>query len=436
MKNSIVLSFTIFLFCINTVYSQSGWVQQTSGISTRLYSVYFANQSTGWASGDSGVILSTTNGGADWNRQNSGTTLPLLSIQFANENTGWAVGGFDDNNPLCSHLYIILRTTNGGANWITQLSGGNGYFFNDLAVVNSHTAYTTNAGICCPPFCIQSSGAVSKTDNSGLNWNYSLGSAFFSVFFLNEMDGWAAGQSSSDVLAPIDYIYKTNNGGNNWQLILSDTAFNYNPYRKIQFVNSLTGYSIKGKLLKSTDSGSQWNNTDSVSTSGVSDQFFINTDTGWCTKGANIIRTNNGGDDWDIQNSNNTSGLSSIYFVDAYYGWAVGSGGTILKTITGGLTSISQIQNTQIPNYHLLQNYPNPFNPTTSLEFGISDWGLVSLKIYDVLGNEVETLVNENLSPGSYQIQWNGEGFASGIYFYSLTAGGKIIGTRRMIMLK
>ena len=85
--------------------------------------------------------------------------------------------------------------------------------------------------------------------------------------------------------------------------------------------------------------------------------------------------------------------------------------------------------------YSLSQNYPNPFNPTTNLEFGISKLGFVTLKIYDVLGNEVATLVNENISPGYYQMKWNGAGFASGMYYYKLTAGD-FSEIRKMALIK
>jgi len=92
---------------------------------------------------------------------------------------------------------------------------------------------------------------------------------------------------------------------------------------------------------------------------------------------------------------------------------------------------------TKIPDlFSLNQNYPNPFNPITNLEFGMSDLGFVSLKIYDVLGNEVATLVNENKIAGSYKVEFNGEDFPSGIYFYSLSIDGNVIDSKRMILLK
>jgi len=85
--------------------------------------------------------------------------------------------------------------------------------------------------------------------------------------------------------------------------------------------------------------------------------------------------------------------------------------------------------------YILFQNYPNPFNPVTNLEFGIPDLGFVSLKIYDVLGKEIKTLVNEIKQPGIYKVEFDGSNLSSGIYFYTIEAGS-FIQTNRMVLLK
>ena len=86
--------------------------------------------------------------------------------------------------------------------------------------------------------------------------------------------------------------------------------------------------------------------------------------------------------------------------------------------------------------YRLYQNYPNPFNPTTKLEFGISNLRFVSLKVYNVLGNEVATLVNEKKSPGRYVAEFDGRNLPSGVYFYNLAIDGNVIDTKRMLLLK
>jgi phosphatidylserine/phosphatidylglycerophosphate/cardiolipin synthase-like enzyme len=105
----------------------------------------------------------------------------------------------------------------------------------------------------------------------------------------------------------------------------------------------------------------------------------------------------------------------------------------------GGLDSIlvgvDQVDN-QIPtSFSLLQNYPNPFNPTTRIQYALPSAQRVLLKVYDILGREVATLVNEQQNPGSYRVELNAGGLASGVYFYRLEAG-KFVEQRKMLLLK
>jgi hypothetical protein len=86
-------------------------------------------------------------------------------------------------------------------------------------------------------------------------------------------------------------------------------------------------------------------------------------------------------------------------------------------------------------DFKLEQNYPNPFNPSTKIKFQIPVSGFVNLKVYDVLGTEVATLVNEEKFAGSYEVQFNASEFPSGIYFYTLKAGD-FIQTKKMILIK
>jgi hypothetical protein len=85
--------------------------------------------------------------------------------------------------------------------------------------------------------------------------------------------------------------------------------------------------------------------------------------------------------------------------------------------------------------YSLEQNYPNPFNPVTTISYSLKDKGLVSLKVYDILGNEVATLLNEEMESGTYEYKFNASAIASGIYFYTLKAGD-FLSTKKMILLK
>jgi hypothetical protein len=91
--------------------------------------------------------------------------------------------------------------------------------------------------------------------------------------------------------------------------------------------------------------------------------------------------------------------------------------------------------NLQPEEFVLNQNYPNPFNPTTRIGYRISDIGFVILKIYDTLGNEVAELVNEEKSPGEYEVRFDASNLTSGIYFYTLKSNGSSI-TKKMLLLK
>ena len=86
-------------------------------------------------------------------------------------------------------------------------------------------------------------------------------------------------------------------------------------------------------------------------------------------------------------------------------------------------------------NFSLLQNFPNPFNPITTIKYEMPISGLVTMKVYDVLGNEMTTLVNEEKPVGSYTVEFNASNYPSGIYFYSLTAGS-FTATKKLILMK
>jgi hypothetical protein len=108
-----------------------------------------------------------------------------------------------------------------------------------------------------------------------------------------------------------------------------------------------------------------------------------------------------------------------------------------------GLTEVKEITALQPKVFSLQQNYPNPFNPSTRISFDLPSKSFVSLKIFDLIGREVATLVSEELSAGSYAKQWNATRLPSGVYFYRLqarqTSGGQtgsFIDTKKLILLK
>ncbi len=114
--------------------------------------------------------------------------------------------------------------------------------------------------------------------------------------------------------------------------------------------------------------------------------------------------------------------------------FGVGNYGNIIKYVYQKPTNV-QPEPGKISSFYLTQNYPNPFNPATTINYQMPELNFVTIKIYDVLGKEVATLVNEEKPAGNYQIEFNGANLPSGIYFYRIQADD-YVETRKMVLLK
>ena len=115
----------------------------------------------------------------------------------------------------------------------------------------------------------------------------------------------------------------------------------------------------------------------------------------------------------------------------------ISSDGFVLwyDTLTIDVTNIEESKLKLPKTFALHQNYPNPFNPSTNIEFSIPKTEFVSLKIYNILGQEVATLVSDKLTPGNYKYTWDASGFASGVYMYNIEAGS-FVQTRKLLLIK
>jgi hypothetical protein len=124
------------------------------------------------------------------------------------------------------------------------------------------------------------------------------------------------------------------------------------------------------------------------------------------------------------------------------YLWLVGQGDRMLNnviplssTLPTRVTPVSK-KGTVLPaEFKLEQNYPNPFNPTTIINYSVPKSCLVTIKIYDVMGKAIETLVNKEKNAGNYSVEFKGSQLASGIYFYRMQAGD-FISTKKLVLLK
>jgi hypothetical protein len=228
---------------------------------------------------------------------------------------------------------------------------------------------------------------------------------------------------------------KTTNGGNSW--ISQSTPSSWS-LQTIYFTDENIGWALQDfdGILKSTDGGINWIahiiNEDNYFT----DIYFLNENIGWVVGGdGNIFKSTDGGVNWIVQTSNCYGNLQSVQFVNQNDGWVVGLNGTILHTSNGGVSYIMYYGNEVVTDFSLSQNYPNPFNPTTKINYQIPYTSLVSIKVYDLLGREVASLVNEEKPAGNYEAEFDGSDLSSGIYFYKIQAGD-YTSVKKMILLK
>lgn len=370
--------------------------------------VSFANENIGFIVGVSAdylaqnIIMKTTNSGDSWIVQDINNYLSKILC-------------IDTLNVVALTDYGILKSTNGGISWLFSQTPNSGYL--DLFFLDANNG-----------FVVGSNGTIIKTTNGGVNWTEQTSGTFYylySVFFTDSSTGWISGEYGT--------ILKTTDGGINWNPLNSGAV---TLLGDIYFVDSENGYAIspfEGAVYKSTDGGNSWNYQFS-GTYNLKDISFVDKNNGIVIGGyqGEISLTTDAGATWALQKNGTYNNLIAVS--RAGYNWvAVGDFGTILKS-TYNLVSVEEED--QIPaSFELGQNYPNPFNPSTKIIYQIPEANLVTLKVYDVLGSELATLVNEEKSTGSYEVEFIASALSSGIYFYRLQAG-KFTETKKLVLLK
>jgi photosystem II stability/assembly factor-like uncharacterized protein len=373
----------------------------------------------------------------------------VSAICFIDNQIGFAGSGFYASTKK------IMKTTDFGNSW------------NDLVITNNAITriyfYNDNIG-----FAIGENGTFYKTTDSGINWILvPLGETetFRGIYFYNEQKGWSC-------IDP-DKILKTTDGGNSWTSSFTTGAVaNYD----IEFLNESTGFTVGvyARMYNSTDGGTSWNQISTPISTSMFDIKFFNQSVGLVACGNGIAKTDDSGNNWSMVLNSVSSQLNSIGTFGNKFAWAVGqdkiyytsnSGGTwtsqsftpysylqqvncvdsvnvwvlgdrkLYRTSSGGVTDVNN-EVTLIPErLSLSQNFPNPFNPVTTITYEIPERGFVSLKVYDLLGREVATLVNEEKPAGKYDVEFDGKNFSSGLYFYKLKAY-EFVWTKKMILIK
>jgi photosystem II stability/assembly factor-like uncharacterized protein len=408
-----------------------------------------------------GGVFRSTNYGLNWVNINNGiynlNTLPIVNV-----------GSF-----LFTGYNGIYVSSNSGTNWNKINSPSLNRRINVLASSGSNL-YAGTEDSC-----------IIVSNNYGENWTH-LGSNNIS----NHTNVSVLGVSGSNIFAGIEYgdLYISSNNGNTWRVI--DTAnLHVRDVRDIIIsgTNVFAGFN-SGGICRSTNNGLNWVRVNNGLTSPY---YYL---TGLAKDGQNlyacfywgtgIFMSTNNGDNWvkisnEISNWNFTTiaaydskifvGADSVIFYSSNFGtnwnrinqglpdynfqplikklyifngyiYATTNYKSVWRRLLSNFVGIHNISTEILSKYSLSQNYPNPFNPVTKIkfEFPLSKGGLkgvVSLKVYDILGKEVTTLVNESLQPGTYEVTFDGSNLPSGIYFYKLTSG-KYSESRKLVLLK
>lgn len=515
-----------------------------------LVSVLVTNGGKGWAVGGNGKMYTTNDDGNSWSKQLSGCNVnseDIYSLFFVNDQVGWAFG----TRSQCYQTQpgVILKTTDGGRVWKTQLTYGNynlpsfesAYFIDELhgwSFINyagvPYLFRTTDGGesyidISLPEECWntkaiffidQSTGwivgdKIYKTTDGGLTFIEKNSFGGLSIFFSDECCGWVVGDNGS--------ILKSTDGGESW--IQKTSGINEN-LTIVKFYNSNIGMCIgsEGSILLTTDAGESWILKNGYSLQTIN---FVNSTTVWgYTSEGTVYKTTNSGDTWNTINTGLGFGQTAFY-INENSGWVGGRNGTIFKfqngytipvslvsltafsqneVVTVNWTTVTELNNNgfeierklrtdgnnlnlwekigivvghgtttepnkyvfvdrvnnsgvyqyrlkQIDNngefeyskivevelfldkYTVYQNYPNPFNPSTTIRYQLPKDGMVTLKIYDVLGAEVATLVSEEKTAGTYEVDFNASQLANGVYVYKIQSGD-YFDSKKMTLLK
>ncbi|MBS4028007.1 MAG: T9SS type A sorting domain-containing protein [Ignavibacteriales bacterium] len=406
-------SLIIIAFYSNVLFAQSGW-NQIGTMSDNVNTIFFTDSLTGWIGGytnlpgNNGVIRKTTDGGFSWTQQMFPDSNSIFKIKFLNSSTGFAVGGNG----------LILKTTNGGTDWIKKnsptSSGIGSVFFLD----------NQNGWAC-------GTQTIIKTTDQGENWTLlttdSTVIAITDISFGSLTSGWCVGLYGKHI--------KTTDGGSSW--IPTSFPSSDRSWYGIQYLSPSIAVAVGGgKIARTTNAGESWDIVWVQSGDQLNSVSFANSEIGWAVGSSKILKTTNGGVSWGAQQWGPYHYLSEVHCSDSLHAWAISSVGVFYKTTNGGVTSVENTLNGNDPTLlSLFQNYPNPFNPTTAINFLIPEREFVSLKIYDLLGKEIETLVNEEMKIGNYTAKWDATNLPSGMYFYRLTSG-TFSETKKMILMK
>lgn len=419
----------IIILYNSCAYGQQYWLSQSSPTTKDIVMCSFVDTAYGWVCGDSGLIMNTTNAGLSWGLQNSGTvSYKIESIYFLNQRLGWAV-----YNDVFFTGSLLLKTTNGGLNWLSSRFSDTTVVFNQVHFVDSLLGFMTGE-----------TGEIFKTTNGGLNWagcfiESSICNGLFSkkdINFLNSQTGYACGGAMDFV----GIVWRTTNSGGNWSVF----CLSPEPLYEVKFPGPGIVAAMGGDLefgsnaVYSGNNGANWSYGLTECFGSITGFAFRTPREVWAVQSfSGLLAVNidsmKAGTPWQCIPAPDNSSLYDIEFTSQTLGWAFGKQGVIYK-YNPAVIGIHPAVNVPY-SFQLYQNYPNPFNPSTIIKYSLPGAEPVKLTLYDISGREIR-IYNEGVKQGGeHSIEINAGELASGVYFYTLTAG-KFTQSRKMAVIK
>ncbi|OIP54998.1 MAG: hypothetical protein AUK34_14210 [Ignavibacteria bacterium CG2_30_36_16] len=237
-------------------------------------------------------------------------------------------------------------------------------------------------------------------------------------------------------------MYKTTDGGSTWNLVSLDVT----NLQLVKFYDTQIGicFSFQTPLtvFRTLDGGSTWESFQTSIVNPAMDVAFIKEDPSklWMIGLKKLYFSADTGRTWNEQIITSEDILGrDLEFSDSTTGWLLADWGKIYRSTNAG--HITSVENNigNVFSFSLFQNYPNPFNPTTVISWQSPVSSHVLLKVYDILGSEVATLVNEEKAPGVYEVEFDASsvagGLSSGVYFYRIEVGS-FVQTKKLVILK
>jgi photosystem II stability/assembly factor-like uncharacterized protein len=416
---------------------QPGWIFQTSGVTSKILCVDVVDTLYAWAGTIDGKVLRTENGGITWSTTSSALGGEVTSISAINDRRAVVVVN-------TGTVTRIRRTVALGISWSTVYEDNNpGAHLNAVNMLDELNGYAIGNPI-------NDKWVILKTTDGGITW-FSVSSPppngtelgiSNSMKWIDIQNGWFGTNDSR--------VYRTTDGGNNWSS--STTTFQSN--NAVSFTNNFSGVTAGQEINWTTDGGITWflkseQLPGEIVSAGSPEQidgkyFFV--------IGGDIYKTNNNGDSYNLSYSQQ----DTLIYIDVdvvkvdennwVTAYAVGNNGSIAKYLELYLVMGIKHSEAVIPESFVLeQNYPNPFNPETKIGFSIPVVSDVQLIIYNILGQQVSTLIDEQIPSGYHSVTWKaydskGTKLTSGIYFYKLKASGidgsEFKSIKKLVLLK